>query len=151
MQGRPSPIFSAPQRFDFTFIKVRSGLHDELLAPAFAENADSDFGPAAAKAGFEYPVLKGRDTIVTALSGSLGQIDTTHSVSNPRISVDGDKAHLDALVEAQYVLQNDHSRHCLMKNRYDVELIRQGGLWLIERVTIDNVWRTGDPAVLSGI
>lgn len=96
-------------------------------------------------------MLKGRDTIVTALSGSLGQIDTTHSVSNPRISVDGDKAHLDALVEAQYVLQNDHSRHCLMKNRYDVELIRQGGLWLIERVTIDNVWRTGDPAVLSGI
>lgn len=123
----------------------------ELLASAFAEDAVSDFGPAAAKAGFEYPVLKGRDTIVSALSGSLGQVDTTHSVSNPRVSVDGDKAQLDALVEAQHVLQSDHSRHYLMKNRYDVELVRQGALWRIQRVTIDNVWRTGDPAVLSGI
>jgi septum formation inhibitor-activating ATPase MinD len=123
----------------------------ELLASAFAENAVSDFGPAAAKAGFEYPVLEGRDTIVSALSGSLGQIDTTHSVSNPRVSVDGDKAHLEALVEAQHVLQNDHSRHYLMKNRYDVELVRQGGIWQIQRVTVDNVWRTGDPAVLSGV
>ncbi|WP_341521878.1 nuclear transport factor 2 family protein [Pseudomonas sp. G.S.17] len=124
---------------------------NELLASAFAENAVSDFGPAAAKAGFEYPVLEGRDTIVSALSGSLGQIDTTHSVSNPRVSLDGDKAHLEALVEAQHVLQNDHSRHYLMKNRYDVELVRQGGMWLIQRVTVDNVWRTGDPAVLSGV
>jgi septum formation inhibitor-activating ATPase MinD len=124
---------------------------NELLASAFAEDAVSDFGPAAAKAGFEYPVLEGRDTIVSALSGSLGQIDTTHSVSNPRVSIDGDSAHMDALVEAQHVLQNDHSRHYLMKNRYDVELVRQGALWLIQRVTIDNVWRTGDPAVLSGI
>ena len=123
----------------------------ELLTSAFAENAVSDFGPAAAKAGFEYPVLEGRDTIVSALSGSLGQIDTTHSVSNPRVSLDGDKAHLEALVEAQHVLQNDHSRHYLMKNRYDVELVRQGGMWLIQRVTVDNVWRTGDPAVLSGV
>jgi septum formation inhibitor-activating ATPase MinD len=124
---------------------------NELLASAFAEDAVSDFGPAAAKAGFEYPVLQGRDTIVSALSGSLGQVDTTHSVSNPRVSINGDSAHMNALVEAQHVLQNDHSRHYLMKNRYDVELIRQGGLWLIERVTIDNVWRTGDPGVLSSI
>jgi septum formation inhibitor-activating ATPase MinD len=124
---------------------------NELLASAFAEDAVSDFGPAAAKAGFEYPVLEGRDTIVSALSGSLGQVDTTHSVSNPRVSIDGDSAHMDALVEAQHVLQNDHSRHYLMKNRYDVVLVRQGALWLIQRVTIDNVWRTGDPAVLSGI
>lgn len=124
---------------------------NELLASAFAEDAVSDFGPAAAKAGFEYPVLQGRDTIVSALSGSLGQVDTTHSVSNPRVSINGDSAHMNALVEAQHLLQNDHSRHYLMKNRYDVELVRQGGLWLIERVTIDNVWRTGDPGVLSGI
>lgn len=88
---------------------------NELLASAFAENAVSDFRPAAAKAGFEYPVLEGRDTIVAALSGALGHVDTTHSVSNPRVIINGDKAHLDALVEAQHVLKNDPSRHYLMK------------------------------------
>lgn len=121
-----------------------------LLASAFAENAVSDFRPAAAKAGFEYPVLEGRDIIVAALSGALSHVDTTHSVSNPRASVDGDKAHLDALVEAQHVLKSDPSRHYLMKNRYDVEMVRQGEVWLIERVTVDNVWRTGDLSALFG-
>lgn len=121
---------------------------NDLLASAFAENAVSDFQPAAAKAGFEYPMLEGRDTIIAALSGALSHVDTTHSVSNPRASVDGDKAHLDALVEAQHVLKSDPSRHYLMKNRYDVEMVRRGEVWLIERVTVDNVWRAGDLAAL---
>lgn len=122
-----------------------------LLASAFTVNAVSDFGPAAAKAGFEYPVLEGRDTIVTALCGALSQLDTTHSVSNARVTLEGNSARLDALVEAQHVPKNDPSRHYLMKNRYDVALVREEGVWLIQRVTVDNVWRSGDPAVLAGV
>jgi hypothetical protein len=124
---------------------------DALLASAFAPDAISDFRLAAAKAGFEYPVLEGRDVIVAALSGSLGQVDTTHSVSNPRVSLNGDNAHLEALVEAQHVLKSDPALHYLMKNRYDVDLVKLGEAWVIHRVTVDNVWRTGDPAVLMGI
>lgn len=122
-----------------------------LLSSSFAEDAMSDFGPAAAKAGFEYPVLKGRDIIVGALSTSLSQLDTTHSVSNPRVELDGDKAHLEAIVEAQHLPRTDHSRHYLMKNRYDVELVRHEDAWVIQRVTIDNAWRSGDIDVLSAI
>ncbi|WP_404478126.1 nuclear transport factor 2 family protein [Novosphingobium sp. BL-52-GroH] len=124
---------------------------NNLLASSFAADAVSDFRPAAAKAGFEYPVVEGRDTIVTALSTSLTGLDTTHTVSNPRVSVDGDKARLDALVEAQHVPTSDPSKHYLMKNRYDVELVREGDLWVIQRVTIDNVWRSGDIGVLGSI
>jgi septum formation inhibitor-activating ATPase MinD len=122
-----------------------------LLASALAENAVSDFRPAGAKGGFEYPVIEGRDTIVAALSTSLSQLDTTHSVSNPRVTVNGDYARLDALVEAQHVLRTDPSRYYLMKNRYDVELVRQGETWVIARNTVDNVWRSGDPTVLAGV
>ncbi|GGH26931.1 hypothetical protein GCM10007423_12280 [Dyadobacter endophyticus] len=137
-----------------TLYRFAAGLdqrNNELLASAFAADAVSDFGPAGKKAGFEYPVLQGRDTIVAALTSSLGQVDTTHSVSNPRVHIDGQKATLDALVEAQHVPSNDPSRHYLMKNRYDVELIKEREVWVIQRVTIDNVWRSGDPAVLAGI
>jgi septum formation inhibitor-activating ATPase MinD len=123
----------------------------DLLASTFADDAVSDFGPAAAKAGFEYPVLTGKTTIVSALSAALIQLDTTHTVSNPRVSVDGDTARLDALVEAQHVPRNDPSRHYLMKNRYDVELVRQATGWVIKRNTVDNVWRSGDPTVLAGV
>lgn len=124
---------------------------NDLLASAFAEHAISDFRPAGKKAGFEYPVLEGREVIVAALAGSLAKIDTTHSVSNTRVFINGDKAVMDALVEAQHLPANDHSRHYLMKNRYDVELTRQEDVWVIQKVTIDNVWLTGDPTVLTDI
>jgi hypothetical protein len=48
---------------------------NNLLASAFSADAISDFRPAGKKAGFEYPVLEGRDTIVAALLGSLSKID----------------------------------------------------------------------------
>ncbi|MFM0040211.1 nuclear transport factor 2 family protein [Paraburkholderia strydomiana] len=120
-----------------------------LLSSSLAENAVSDFRQAAAKAGFDYPVIEGRDVIVEALTVSLATLDTTHSVTNPRVTIAGDTARLDALVEAQHVPRGDHTRHYLMKNRYDVELARKGDVWVITRSTIDNVWRSGDPAVLS--
>ncbi|KAH7127751.1 hypothetical protein B0J13DRAFT_510118 [Dactylonectria estremocensis] len=120
-----------------------------LLASALAENAVSDFRPAAAKAGFEYPVIEGREAIIAALSSSLISLDTTHSVTNPRVSLDGNKAYLEALVEAQHVPRDDPSRHFLMKNHYKVDLARQGNVWVILRNTVDNIWRDGDLAVLS--
>ena len=121
-----------------------------LFASVFTENAVSDFRPAGTKAGFEYPVLEGRDKIVATLLEALSHVDTTHSVSNPRASINGDKAQLDALVEAQHVLKIDPSRHYLMKNRYDVEMVKQGDIWLIERLTVDNIWRTGELSALFG-
>ncbi len=123
----------------------------ELLRSSLAEDAVSDFRPAAAKAGFEYPVIEGRDIIASALANSLSTLDTAHSISNPRVAIDGDTARMDVLVEAQHVPRNDPSRHYLMKNRYYVELVRSGDIWVITRNTVDNVWRSGDPAVLSVI
>lgn len=96
-------------------------------------------------------MLEGRDIIVAALSKSLSTLDTTHSVRNRRVIIDGDTACMDALVEAQHVPRNDHSRHYLMKNRYDVELARSGDVWVITKYTVDNIWRSGDPTGLSVI
>ncbi|HAP27357.1 MAG TPA: nuclear transport factor 2 family protein [Achromobacter sp.] len=122
-----------------------------LLASSLSEDAVSDFRPAAAKAGFDYPVIKGREAIVSALAVSLATLDTTHSVTNPRVTVDGDRARLDALVEAQHVPRDDVTRHYLMTNRYDVELKRDGDVWVITRTTVDNIWRAGDPGVLTAL
>ena len=123
----------------------------DLIISALAVDAKSDFRPAGKKAGFEYPVLEGGKFIADTLLASLHTIDTTHSVSNPRVSIEGEKATIEAMVEAQHLPSSDHSRHYMMKNRYDVELVRLGGAWLIEHIVVDNVWRIGDPTVLSGI
>lgn len=122
-----------------------------LISAVFTSDAVSDFRPAAAKAGFDYPVLEGKETIVSALMHSLQSVLTTHSVNNPCVTFDGDKARIDALVEAQHVPKSDASKHYLMKNRYDVELVNIDAKWLINRITVDNVWRSGDPEVLAGI
>ena len=34
-------------------------------------------------------------------------------------------------------------------NRYDCELVRDGQKWRFKRVTIDNAWSQGDPAILN--
>ncbi|MGY2170785.1 nuclear transport factor 2 family protein [Pseudomonas gingeri] len=137
---------------DTTWHAISLDLRDSaLLAAALTEDAVSDFGLAAAKVGFEYPVLEGRGTIVHALMASLSPFNTTHSVNNPRVAIDGDKAVLDALVEAQHVLKTDHARHYLMKNRYDVWLVKQGETWLIQHIIVDNVWRAGDSSVMAGV
>lgn len=123
----------------------------DLLASAFADDAVADFGPATKKAGQEYPPIEGRDTISTALLASLSHLDTTHSVSNPRVTLDGDTAHLEGIVACQHLPRQDHSRHVLMTNRYDVSLARHGDVWVIRHLTVDNAWTEGDPTVLAGI
>ncbi|MCG5216037.1 nuclear transport factor 2 family protein [Streptosporangium sp. KLBMP 9127] len=122
---------------------------EELFASSFAVDAELDFRPAAAKWGGKPPLLAGRDTIVTTILGMFtGRVDTTHQVTNPRIAVDGDTARLTALVEAQHLLTIDHGTSALLKNPYDVDLIRDGERWVLRHIRIDNAWYTGDPAAI---
>ncbi|WP_328911989.1 MULTISPECIES: nuclear transport factor 2 family protein [unclassified Streptomyces] len=124
-----------------------------LFASAFAADAVVDFGPAAAKWGAVSPPMTGRDTIVdTVLALFAGRVDTTHTVTNPRIRVAADRrsAALTALVEAQHLLSADHSRYALLKNLYAVSLVPDGRRWVMRRVRIDNVWFTGDPVAIFG-
>ncbi|MFF8381649.1 nuclear transport factor 2 family protein [Streptomyces sp. NPDC015661] len=123
----------------------------ELFASAFAADAELDFRPAAAKWGARPPLMSGRDTIVTTILGMFtGRVDTTHQITNPRISLNGDTARLTALVEAQHLLITDPSQHALLKNPYDVDLVRDGDRWVIRRLVIDNTWFTGEPTAIFG-
>jgi hypothetical protein len=122
-----------------------------LFASSFADDAELDFRPAAGKWGAKPPVMSGRDTIVTTVLGMFaGRVDTTHQVTNPRVAVDGDVAALTALVEAQHLLIANRGTHALLKNLYDVDLVRDTDRWVMRRVRIDNVWFTGDPATIFG-
>jgi hypothetical protein len=122
----------------------------ELFASAFTADAELDFRPAAAKIGVDSALMAGRETIVETIFAVLAPVETTHVVTNPRVHVDGDRARLTAIVEAQHLLATDHSRHALLNNRYAVELVRDGERWAIRRLRIDNVWHTGDPKVIFG-
>lgn len=121
----------------------------ELFCSAFGDDAELDFRPDAIKVGIDGALMSGRDTIVVTILGMLARVDTTHGVTNCQVRIDGDIAHATSIVEAQH-LPGDPTRHALLKNRYDVELVRDRRRWVIRRVRIDNVWYTGDPPILPG-
>lgn len=120
----------------------------ELFESAFTPDATVDFTGPAQRFGVTLPVFVGRAAITDTIMGTTAGLATTHSVTNPRITIRGDRATLRALVEAQHVPRDEPARHLLLKNWYAVELLRQNGGWAIHRMVIDNVWFTGDPTVL---
>ncbi len=131
--------FAAGQDFD----------DPELFRSAFAEDAILDFTGPARRLGVEIPRFEGRDAIASAVLGATENLDTTHTISNERITAyDGESAILTALIEAQHLPRGEHQRHLLLKNRLDVRLRRDGEAWRIAEMVFDNIWMEGEPAVL---
>lgn len=124
-------------------------LRDRLMfESAFAPDATVDFTGPAHRLGASIPVFEGRAAIADTIMGTTEPLATTHTVTNPRVTIDGDRATLFALVEAQHLPKADLRRHLLLKNIYHVDLSRAGERWVIDRMVIRNVWFTGDPSVL---
>jgi quercetin dioxygenase-like cupin family protein len=120
---------------------------EALFRSAFAPDATLDFTQPAERHGATVPVMTGRDAIATILD-VLRPLVTSHTVTNPRVTVDGDRATLSALVSAQHVSRDDPHRHLLLENTYDVDLARDGDRFVVESMTIRNLWSDGDPSVL---
>lgn len=125
------------------------------LASAFSEDCVFDFRPAGSKTGLDFPILSGRQSIVDNLLPLLGPLDTSHTVSNPQIEINGDSATLHAYVMAQHFMPHQGSRrgseNALLMNRYNCELVRDGQKWRFKRVTVDNAWVQGDPEILNAL
>lgn len=121
-----------------------------LFASAFAEDAVLDFVQPAARFGISLPPFAGRDRIVESIMSATAPLRTTHTVTNPRVRMTEQGAHLFALVEAQHVDRDHPERKFLLKNIYDVVLVRAPlqGLWVIRNLRIENVWYEGEPSVL---
>ena len=95
-----------------------------LLASGVAPQAEVDFGPCGERLGLDFGVLHGRAAIVGFLAGTAERQVTSHAVTNPRTAVDGDGAHLSALVDAVHIVRAAPDTRFRMMNRYDAELRR---------------------------
>ena len=127
----------------------------DLLASSLTEDAVVDLGPAMRRIGYDFPPLSPRETVVTALIGAVGPLDTSHSITNVRTTIDGDTATVLAYAQAQHFEPGTGSdpavtRHALMMNRYTASLVRDGAQWRIRHLDIANAWFDGDPLMLLG-
>lgn len=155
MDTSGSPQLTAEDRLDIAdaLYRLGAGIDENsaaLLESATIADAVIDFGPAARFMGIDFPVLTGREAIASTLTTTVGLLDTTHVVANPRVEVDGDRVILKAIVEAAHFPPADHSRRCVMKNRYVAEVRREDAVWRLANVTVDCAWFDGDSAVLLG-
>ena len=120
-----------------------------LFESAFTEDASLDFTAVAAKLGATIPVFEGRQAIADTVMTATEPLDTTHTITNIRVTAyDDDRASVTALIEAQHLPRGDHSRHLLLKNRLAVEVVREDECWVIARMVFENAWREGDATVL---
>ncbi|MGH8145309.1 MAG: nuclear transport factor 2 family protein [Rhodanobacteraceae bacterium] len=120
-----------------------------LFESAFSSDAVLDFTQPARRLGADIAPFDGRQAIADTVFAAIGGLDTTHTVTNSRVTAfDGERAELFALVEAQHLPREDHSRHLLLKHIYTLKLSRKDSAWAIDHMRIDMVWFTGDPTVL---
>jgi len=120
-----------------------------LFRSAFALHATLDFTHPAHRFGVDIPLMDGLEAIERILE-TLRPLVTSHTVTNPRVTIDADRATLSALVEAHHVMNTDRGRWLLLKNTYDLALVRDGERFVIEAMVIRNLWHEGDPEVLFG-
>jgi hypothetical protein len=125
-------------------------LHDRgLLESVLAPDATVDFTSPAHRLGVALPVFEGRRTVADAVMAANERMDTTHSVSNPRVmEYDGKHAVLGALVEEHYLPRDGSGRHLVLMNSYQVDLAVDVSGWTIRRMKIACLWLSGDPDVL---
>lgn len=75
---------------------------------------------------------------------------TQHSMTNPRVTVDGDRAECRMYVTAQHVaLVDGRTDWCTIGGEYRNELVRVDGRWRISLLRLDRRWTTGNPDVLN--
>src|SRR5688500_15007535 len=82
----------------------------DLLTSAFTEDCVVDLTPAAARVGVKFPLLTGRDVVVKTLVNFFGTLDTSRTISNVRVVVEGDTAVARAQVMAQHFLPGEGPR-----------------------------------------
>jgi hypothetical protein len=100
--------------------------------------------------GITFPAITGRGNIEKGLGGFASGLVTSHMVADARVNVDGDNALLYAVVEAQHLPLKDRSRNLLLSNAYTVKLVRSGDAWLIQNMSVENIWSQGDIKVVTG-
>ena len=75
---------------------------------------------------------------------------TQHTMSNPIVDLDGDRATLTMYMQAAHFLNNDKGgREYTIGGYYFDKLERIDGRWLINSVTLNLLWSRGNAGIMS--
>lgn len=118
-----------------------------LLESVFAAEFEYDY--SSHRPGSVGTVTRG-DWTEHARARFETMVATQHTMSNPRVSIDGDEAEVRMYVEAWHVAEVAGDEDwCTIGGEYLNRLSRVGDGWEIVKLRLDRRWTVGNPAVLD--
>ncbi|KAH8886310.1 hypothetical protein GQ53DRAFT_750802 [Thozetella sp. PMI_491] len=107
--------------------------------------------------GGEKKVLPNLNTIRTHVLDRVGPMDTTHSISNIRVTAkDGadDTATITATSMAQHCppgrgKEPDGPKY-MVAGEYSADVVKMDGIWKLKKCALKVIWTQGDPSVMGG-
>lgn len=126
----------------------------DMCTSSLTHDAIMDLTPLS-NIGMQRGVVEGRDTVVNTLMTAVGKpLDTTHSATNIRCSVDGDSADLTCCVLAQHFRRGEGPKpefreYYLMGIQYVATILRVEDLWRVSKLVLTPAWTVGNPDVMK--
>ena len=104
--------------------------------------------------GHDYKVMDSQDIVNAAILESVGKMPTSHHLSNFRVWLNGDCATYQCYVLAHHhgVVEQPRESPNNFYNvggRYEGEVVKQGGKWLVKSVKITPWWIIGNVEVFK--
>ena len=142
------------------FLRSLDDGNPALLASCLTPDMTMDLTPLN-KAGMSYPAFHGREAVVEKLMHAVGKtMDSAHHVGNFLFDLPeggGDEARVSCYALAQHFRlgegpddrHNGHEDYCLMGNRYDITLVRDGEGWKIKLYVVSCMWSLGNVDVVK--
>ena len=123
----------------------------ELHRSIFTDEIESDFSTLGGGASAGAVALTA-DAWVDGLKALMpGFAATQHSMTNPRVTIDGDAATVVMYMQAEHYLidGNGEPQFWSIAGYYTDQLVRRGDTWKIRKVQLTVTWQRGDQAIMG--
>jgi hypothetical protein len=119
----------------------------ELYRSIFVDDVEIDFSSFSGESG---GTLRADDWVATCRVFFTGLDASQHVMTNPMVTVDGDRAHCRMYMTADHYFANDQGGdRFVIGGYYDDRLVRTGDAWLLEAVTLTMFWQRGNRQIME--
>lgn len=119
----------------------------KLYRSIFAEHIDIDF---SSYNGRDPSTMAADEWVAGVQPLFMGLAATQHSMTNPRVTGDGDQATVTMYMQAEHFLDfEDPTAWFTIGGYYTDRVVRAGDGWRLSAVTLTVLWRRGRPEIMQ--
>jgi hypothetical protein len=124
----------------------------ELYRSIFVDEVEIDFSSFSGESGgtMRAGPMRADDWVATCRVFFTGLDASQHVMTNPMVTVDGDRAHCRMYMTADHYFANDQGGdRFVIGGYYDDRLVRTDGAWLLEAVKLTMFWQRGNRQIME--